>query len=335
MTLWGAVSVTQAVQARRANTKPDARLDPSDWMSILIFVALLASSVVLSIDNFIDKTVRAEHHEVFLWVTVISMILKIICELCAFSLLVCVFAISVHGVRITSSSAMLGRLQYTMLSVNLVQSVVVIVSWVLVVIVLRHDAQTQAELRKIASWVVSVPVISMAVAVFIYGGLLVRRINQSRGSAGQTKLNSIEQAKQAAATKVLIITGTIGALFMARAIVLILHSLPKPQMKINTNVLDAVEHFASFFMYGIILFCHGDKLGWRRKAIDYPLREMTSASWGISAWVKKVFLRKDRSSALMQKLEAAARKEREKAAMAASLGSPASRGSPGLLLGQC
>ena len=53
----------------------------------------------------------------------------------------------VAGVRITSSSAMLGRLQYIMLSVNLVQSVVVIVSWVLVVIVLRHDAQTQAAIQ--------------------------------------------------------------------------------------------------------------------------------------------------------------------------------------------
>ena len=62
----------------------------------------------------------------------------------------------------------------------------------------------KATLKWVASFVLSVPVLVLGLSVLVYGVLLVRRIDQSKGKGGRTKLNAMEQAKNAAAAKVLV-----------------------------------------------------------------------------------------------------------------------------------
>jgi len=273
---WGGLSVAQAIQARKANHKRDARLEPPDWMCILILIASLSLTLVLFIDGFELIGGKVLEQSWAYWAKVFGEILKQISELCCFSLLVCVFAISVHGVRITASSGALGRLQYVMVFVNIVQSLVVVISWVLVVSI--TDTKTQVVIIDAMYWVISVPVILLSFGVFLYGGLLVRRINQSSLTAGSRKSQDMMQkTKHAAAMKVLYITCLVGVLFLIKAVVLILHASTDEQaMPAEYSVwLKVVGLSMTFTSYVAILYQHGDKLGWIKRALRAPMPVFT------------------------------------------------------------
>lgn len=287
LALWGATCVAQMVKAPSTRKGGEGGMDLSDWMCVLVFFALLSRSLQL----FIEALKSSSSVDPYVITRAVLVVTGEMCELCCFSLLVFLFAISVHGVRITSSGSMLGRLKYYMVAVNILQGAAVVGLWTLLV-----AAQTQGS--KILHWaptlqwvmqlILAVPVLVLALCVGVYGFLLVRRINASHDKTRKNqdaRTQAATQAKMAAAKKVTYISCTLGGLFFVRAVMMIAVALnytelydpaKRDQNRLTIKLIAVFYNGIRILADGIILVQHGDKLRWTRETVLAVVRNCCS-----------------------------------------------------------
>jgi len=287
LALWGATCVAQMVKAPSTRKGGEGGMDLSDWMCVLVFFALLSRSLQL----FIEALKSSSSVDPYVITRAVLVVTGEMCELCCFSLLVFLFAISVHGVRITSSGSMLGRLKHYMVAVNILQGAAVVGLWTLLV-----AAQTQGS--KILHWaptlqwvmqlILAVPVLVLALCVGVYGFLLVRRINASHDKTRKNqdaRTQAATQAKMAAAKKVTYISCTLGGLFFVRAVMMIAVALnytelydpaKRDQNRLTIKLIAVFYNGIRILADGIILVQHGDKLRWTRETVLAVVRNCCS-----------------------------------------------------------
>jgi hypothetical protein len=265
MAAWASMCVIQtAVESKRthAPSKQKQRIfDISDWMNMLVFIAVVARATVLLIDGF--ELMNTNTMSPF--TIAMFFLASEICAYWCFTLLVFKWAVVVHSVR--TGSTMLGHLKKYLIGVNVLQAAMLIIMWTLILTLQEH----RKTLMIAGQMTLAIPTLLLSIAVMIYGARLVHQIKESsKRMSGVVKQDS---AKQQAALKTLVMALLFGVLFLIKGgIMVVVAFLPQTStpgvISGQQLTLEGVNSTVTVLAYSIVLFVFGDKLQWAHTAKD-------------------------------------------------------------------
>lgn len=272
MAIWGCTGVAQVYKAP-STRKGGQGLDTSDWMALLAFVGLFCqcwAHYIMALHVW-DPTKGLDAWTI---VEVVCAATAQIVELFAFTLLVFVFAISVHGVRLTGSGSMLGRLQSYMIGVNILQAIIVGAAWALA-LWNGTSTQTKAVILLICRITIAAPTAALSLCISAYGFTLVRKIDKSTDKSRQDEGT---KAKEAAKHRVTYIASVLAFMYLVRSSILIIAAFKQDEMQSDPAkekyliLMEFFNDFVTLVADFIILLQYGDKLGWTKNAFTTVMR---------------------------------------------------------------
>lgn len=189
------------------------KLALNECLFILVGVAAAFSALSEGMFGFVSHDWLATTTWALTTFYVVAAIALILQSWC-FTLFCCVWALAVHNVR--TGGTLLGSVQKYLAGFNAIQAVVIVVIWSIYCsdVVSDGDAAKQQDIKFVGELVLSVPLAIMALVVLVYGGRLIRRIEESKGVGSDLQQERMRRAE----FKILKLAIWLGATFLLKAV---------------------------------------------------------------------------------------------------------------------